>query len=277
MDAFFNFSKPKPAQILGAVELELSGPALKAALEILIRNTENSGGIETYVEAINIKQDLFKEFFARDELIALTPEKMAQISKFLPTIRRRIGEYLEGNKFETLKFAIIELLDAKHDEKAIDARIEKFKSHFPQDREHRWVKDLAAELLHNTNPEFYPMMQRWVWDEKVNSGVIREIWHGDVDRVTIKVPDKYETYLSLRAELSQFLSQNGFYKNLPQYCDLLIAQIYAQYVAAQGGSYLRADFSSPEDGVAHLRRLLGLDGGKVKLEHNKGHDPISEG
>lgn len=275
MDAFFNFPKAKPAQILGAVELELSGPALKAALEILIRNTENSGGIETYVEAINIKQDLFKEFFGRDELIALTPEKMAQIGKFLPTIRRRIGEYLEGDKFETLKFAIVELLDAKHDVKTVDSRIEKFCGHFPQDREHRWVKDLAAELLHNTNPEFYPMMQRWVWDEKVNSGVIREIWHGDVDRMTIKVPDDYETFLSLRADLSQFLSQNGFYKNLPQYCDLLIAQIYAQYVAAQGGSYLRADFSSPEDGVAHLRRLLGLDGGKVKI--NKGPAPISEG
>ncbi|MBD3814391.1 MAG: hypothetical protein IE917_19665, partial [Betaproteobacteria bacterium] len=38
------------------------------------------------------------------------------------------------------------------------------------------------------------------------------------------------------------------------------------YIAAQGGSYLRADFTAAEDAVAYLRRLLGLDG--VRIKHN---------
>ena len=48
---------------------------------------------------------------------------------------------------------------------------------FPEDRDHRFMRDFAAELLHNVYPEHYPLMQRWVWDAKQNTGVLREIWH----------------------------------------------------------------------------------------------------
>ena len=64
----------------------------------------------------------------------------------------------------------------------------------------------------------------------------------------------------LREELSQFLSENGFFRDILQYVDILCAQVYAQYICEQGGSYLRADFSAPEDPMQHTRRLLGLDG-----------------
>ncbi len=40
----------------------------------------------------------------------------------------------------------------------------------------------------------------------------------------------------------------------------MCAKIYADYIAAQGGVYLRADFSAPGDPMEHTRRLLGLDG-----------------
>jgi hypothetical protein len=104
-------------------------------------------------------------------------------------------------------------------------------------------------------------MNRWVWDAKANTGVLREIWHGDnVDHITIPVGDGYGTYLVLREELSQFLSENGFFRDILQYVDILCAQVYAQYICEQGGSYLRTDFSAPEDPMQHTRRLLGLDG-----------------
>ena len=78
---------------------------------------------------------------------------------------------------------------------------------FPEDRAHRWVHDLAGELLHNVDPERYPLMCRWVWDAKANTGVIREIWHAEnVDQVTIDVPARYGTYLMLREELAQYLA-----------------------------------------------------------------------
>ncbi len=117
------------------------------------------------------------------------------------------------------------------------------------------------ELLHNADPERVPMMNRWIWDTKANTGVIREIWHGeDVDHMTLKVPDNYATYVMLREELSTFLSDNGFFRDVLFYVDVLCAQIYAHYICEQGGSYLRVDFSAPEDPMQHTRRLLGLDG-----------------
>jgi hypothetical protein len=104
-------------------------------------------------------------------------------------------------------------------------------------------------------------MCRWVWDRKANTGVIREIWFDDnVDNITIDVPDGYGTYLMLREELSQYLSDNGVFRDALWYVDLLCAKIYADYIAAQGGVYLRADFSAPGDPMEHTRRLLGLDG-----------------
>ncbi len=121
------------------------------------------------------------------------------------------------------------------------------------------------EILHNVDPERYPLMSRWVWDRKANTGVIREIWFDDeVDNITIQVDDGFGTYLMLREELSQFLSSNGVFRDLLWYVDLLCAKVYGDYIAAQGGLYLRADFSAPGDPMEHTRRLLGLDGVKAR-------------
>jgi hypothetical protein len=127
-------------------------------------------------------------------------------------------------------------------------------------------------MLHNREPERYPLMNRWVWDASANTGVLREIWHADdIDHLTIQVSDNYGTFLMLREELSQFLSDNGFFRDILYYVDILCAQVYANYICEQGGSYLRVDFSAPEDPMQHTRRLLGLDGvrpgsGKTRLK-----------
>ncbi len=48
----------------------------------------------------------------------------------------------------------------------------------------------------------------------------------------------------LREELSQFLSDNGIFRDMLWYVDLLQAQIYGDYINAQGGAYLKTDFSA---------------------------------
>jgi hypothetical protein len=132
-------------------------------------------------------------------------------------------------------------------------------------RECRFVRDLAAEILHNVLPEQYPLMHRWVWDSRANTGVLREIWHGDdVDAMIIDVPDSYETFLVLREELSQFLADNGVFRDMLWYVDLLQAQVYAGYINAQGGAYLRTDFACEGDPLEQTRRLLGIDGVGLK-------------
>ena len=105
-------------------------------------------------------------------------------------------------------------------------------------------------------------MTRWIWDAKANTGVLREIWHdpiaGDeIDHVKIAVSDSHETFLVLREELSQFLSDNGIFTDMLWYNDVLSAQIYSIYINAQGGAYLKGDFQAIGDPLEHTRRILG--------------------
>jgi len=238
--------------------LDLSGEALSAGLQIMIRGSEDHGGIERYIDAVKLKSKMFRQALVENDIAELDLETFKGLCTFMATVRRRIGSWLNEEQFTEMHAGIVELFA---DDEHIDVRIVRFCERFPNDKKHRWVRDLAVELLHNADPERVPMMNRWIWDLKANTGVIREIWHGDdVDHMTLKIPDHYGTYVMLREELSQFLSNNGFFRDVLFYVDVLCAQIYAQYICEQGGSYLRVDFSAPEDPMQHTRRLLGLDG-----------------
>ena len=259
--------------------LDLSADALRAGLQIMIRGSEDHGGIERYIDAVKLKSTMFRQALVENDVAELDLETFKGLCTFMATVRRRISEWLNEERFVEMRVGIVELFD---DEEHIDNRVARFCDRFPSDKKHRWVRDLAVELLHNADPERVPMMNRWIWDVKANTGVIREIWHGDdVDHMTIKVADNYGTYVMLREELSQFLSENGFFRDLLFYVDVLCAQIYAQYICEQGGSYLRVDFSAPEDPMQHTRRLLGLDGvqpgnGRTRLKSIDGEAFVLE-
>lgn len=249
--------------------LDLSGDTIRLALQNVVRGSDELGGIERYVDAVRLKSAMFQQALADGSIEELDLETFKGLCTFMATVRRRVSDWLNEEAFDGMRVYIKELFAGDGD---IDARIEVFCSHFPRDKQHRWVRDLATELLHNADPERIPLMNRWVWDASSNTGVLREIWHGDdVDHITIPVGDSYGTYLMLREELSQFLSDEGIFRDVLQYVDIMCAQIYAQYICEQGGSYLRADFQAPEDPMQHTRRLLGLDGvrpgnGKTKLK-----------
>ncbi len=253
--------------------LDLSGDLLRGALGVMVRGSEDHGGIERYIDAVKLKSAMFRQALVENPVEELDLETFKGLCTFMATVRRRVSDWLNEDAFAEMRERIVELFDeAEH----IDNRIGRFCDRFPQDKQHRWVRDLASELLHNADPERVPLMNRWIWDAKANTGVIREIWHGDnVDHITIKVADGYGTCLMLREELSQFLSDNGFFRDVLYYVDVLCAQVYAQYICEQGGSYLRADFSAPEDPMQHTRRLLGLDGvqpgdGRTRLKSING-------
>lgn len=236
--------------------LELSGPKLRLAFEGLVARAEEQGGVEAYVEALKIKSRLFRE-----SLEDLDLKAFRTLCAHMATVRRRIGPYAQGDRFAEVRERIGQLLAGREDTSGADARLGAFCASFPEDRDHRWVRDLAAELLHHADPERYPLMQRWVWDARANTGVIREIWHGeDVDNMTLDVPDGYATFLALREELAGYLSQNGVFRDVLFYVDVLTAQVYADYIGERGATYLRTDFATPEDPMLHTRRILGLDG-----------------
>ena len=251
--------------------LELSGPKLALAFESLVTRSEEQGGVERYVDAVKLKAAAFRETLGAGRARSVAIGDLRRLCACVATARRRAGRYLEQDSFAVLRERIAGLLDGSEDTTTADERVAAFCASFPDDRDHRWVRDLAAETLHNVDPERYPLMCRWVWDARLNTGVLREIWHADdVDHMTIDVPDRHATFVMLREELSQYLAANGVYRDVLQYVDLLTAQVYARYVAEQGGSYLRADFATAEDPMLHTRRMLGLDGigerGRTRLK-----------
>ena len=260
--------------------LELSGPALASSLEALVAGSETGGGIERFVDGMKVKVEVFQRTLGDGGAARLEEETFKALCAFIAPVRRRLGARLAEDGFAAFREAITALLDGTADTATTDARLAAFCARFPQDKKHRWVRDLAAELLYYTDPERYPLMCRWVWDATANTGVLREIWHGDnVDHMVIDVPDGYETFVVLREELSQFLTDNGVFRDVPLYVGLLCAQVYAGYVASQGGSFLRTDFSSADDPLVYTRRLLGLDGinartGRSRFKAADGERPV---
>jgi hypothetical protein len=249
---------PAPARPV----LDLSGPRLRAAFENLVDSAENSGGVERYVGSLALKASLFEEILGKGRVGELNETEFYDLAAFITPVRRRIGAWVGTNGFPALHAGLKALLDGWSDLATADKRMNEFIAAFPQDRDHRWVRDLAAEVLHFTASDRYPLMTRWMWDARVNTGVLREIWHGDgADAGKIAVGDDFATFAMLREELEGFLTGNGVFRNLPFYVDLLCAHVYAAYINDRGGQYLRGDFcgQGKEDSMAHTRRLLGLD------------------
>jgi hypothetical protein len=261
-------------QLVERPRLELSGPKLKLALESLVQRAEEQGGVEAYVEALRIKSALFQDVLQKEFHL----REFRALCAHMSTVRRRIGQYAQPHWLGEMRKRIAALFESKDE---TDERMKRFCAAFPEDREHRWVRDLAAELLHYADPERYPLMTRWVWDARANTGVLREIWHDDnVDSISIDVPDGTATFLVLREELSQYLSANGVFRDVLFYVDVLMAQVYAGYIGERGGTYLRADFATPEDPMLHTRRILGLDGinneGRSRLKALDGRAEVIE-
>ncbi len=251
---------PKPAPTRPV--LHLSGPRLRRAFENLVESAESTGGIERYVGALALKASLFEEVLGKGRVSELTEAEFCDLAAFVTPVRRRIGAWLGRNSFAAMRRRLEALLLGWSDVRTTDARLGTFVASFPADREHRWSRDLAAEVLHFTLPDRYPLMTRWIWDARINTGVLREIWHGDgLNAGAIAVGDSFGTFATLREELEGFLQDNGVFRDLPFYVDLLCAHVYADYINDKGGQYLHADFcgSTKNDSMAHTRRMLGLD------------------
>jgi hypothetical protein len=241
--------------------LHLSGPRLRRAFENLVAAAEETGGVERYVGALALKASLFQEVLGKGRVAEMSETEFLDMCAFIAPVRRRIGPWVQSGNFRLLRLWLERLLTGWSDVGSADSRLEDFEQNFPRDREHRWVRDLAGEVLHFVAPERYPLMARWIWDKRVGTGVLREIWFADdVDAAQIDVGDGFLTHETLRRELEGFLGENGVFRDLPFYCDLLCAHVYAGYINDRGGQYLRADAcGDAPDPMLHTRRMLGLD------------------
>lgn len=237
--------------------LELSGAALRSGFEELVKAAEPGGGIDAYMMALQFKARLFAEWFNGKQSTALDLPRFLGLCTFMPTVRRRIGSWLAEHDFADLHR---QLLLLTRSDSVVQARIDTFTAAFPGDRGMRWVRDLAAEVLHFSAPDEVPLMTRWMWDARTGSGVLREIWYEEGSELNPSViGDGLGTFLALQNELSGFLRDNGIYRDFALMQDLLCAHIYARYINDRGSTFLKGDFAGGEDAMAHTRRLLGLD------------------
>ncbi|MBT4044973.1 MAG: hypothetical protein HOF11_15850 [Rhodospirillaceae bacterium] len=243
-----------------AVVLHLSGPALDQALASLQFGAETYGGIERLLDAMAAKAEYFRSQLTGGAIDHLSDHALYDLAAFMPSVRRRIAGAVADHGIGHLRAALRGLLDKAQNPQHADERMAAFVQAFPMDRKHRWVRDLAAEALHNIMPGTYPLMTRWIWDTGANTGVLREIWHSE-DGVLgrLMVPDDYQTHVNLRDELVGFAINRGLASDPEFLVDLLCAQVYAGYIGSQGASYLKADFSGPNDEFQYTLRMLGLD------------------
>lgn len=249
-------AQPAPA---GPV-LDLSGPKLRRAFEHLIESAEPTGGIERYVTALILKSALFEELLSENRLPEMEQEDFLDLAAFITPARRRVGAWLADHAFWEMRGRLVTLMDGAEDIRTADQRLAAFIASFPRDPEHRWVRDLGAEALHFTAPDRYPLMTRWIWDRKVTTGALREIWFADdPDAARIEVADDFRAFRTLYDELEGFLKEQGVFRDLPFYADLLLSHVYSAYINDRGGQYLRQEFSNPGDPMTHTRRMLGLD------------------
>lgn len=237
--------------------LDLSGDRLRRAFADLAEAARPTGGVERYVTALQLKSGLFSKVLTGG---GMTETEFLDLAAFMAPVRRRIAPVLAEQGFDALGDAISRLMEAPADPAQIDNRLAAFMHSLPQGKPFRWVRDLGAELLHFTHPETIPLMTRWVWDARVGTGALREIWHADdVDLAQITVADDLVTFQTLRTELDGCLSGEGVFRDRIWYADLLLAHIYAGYINDRGGQYLRNDFTIEGDPMLHTRRMLGLD------------------
>ncbi len=253
---------------VGGPELHLGGRQLRTAFTGVIECAEKLGGIEMIVDGVWGKSLLFQRSFAEAGECLLETE-FFDTCAFIPTVRRRIKKTLEKHSFDEIKTAINVLLkDVSIDN--VDQRIEAFELQLQRTPKMRWIRDLAAEILHYREPETFPLMTRWIWDFGSNSGVLREIWFSDSATEFLNIPNGIGTHLKLRNELSEFLDGLGVFKNVHFMIDVLLAWIYSQYIDSQGGSFLKTDFGFNNASFGYVFRMLGLDAalsaqGKSKL------------
>ncbi|WP_146010272.1 hypothetical protein [Acidimangrovimonas sediminis] len=240
--------------------LDLSGPVLRRAFEHLVKSAEPTGGVERYVMALALKASLFEEMLGKGRVAELTEMEFLDLAAFITPVRRKVGSYIGENGFEALRSRLERLLAGWSDLGTVDTRLQDFTGAFPDDKAHRWVRDLGAEVLHFIAPDRYPLMCRWVWDARVKTGVLREIWFSDdVATARIAVDDDFAAFRMLSTELEEFLTTQGVFRDLPFYTDLLMSHVYADYINDRGGSLMRAEFATSSDPMLHTRRMLGLD------------------
>lgn len=237
-------------------------------LSELRHNAELDAGVEVYLESLRTKQTLFAETLAPDVVGSLDFEKIEVLLETVFSARRRVFPVLQALGLQAAVGAIRELL---YGSAALTERMERFAGLVPVaetgDKEarkqagknRRAMHDFGAEMLHFRDPLKYPLMSRWVWDQSTVSGALREFIRGNDSMVEIPLGNSPEMFEGVRKWLADQIAEQGIYKDVPLWVDLMLAEAYSAYFRSMAEGLLSADFGRSGGPEEHVKKFLGID------------------
>jgi hypothetical protein len=230
---------------------------------------QDAGGLEAYMASLQAKQQLFASLLGPGEIDTLSLEKLEALLETVFTARRRVYPTLEamGNAA-----AVQSAKDLLYGEGELQERMQAFVDALPiapgDDKEsqksavktRRAAFDFAAEMLHFNDPVRYPLMTRWVWDQNTVSGALREFIRGNDHMAEIPLGNSPEMFEGTRQWLAGQVGEQGIYKDVPLWIDLVLAEAYAAYFRSMAEGVLSADFGRSGGPEEHVKKFLGIDG-----------------
>lgn len=229
---------------------------------------EAEGGIEACLESLNAKQAQFVEALNPANFDRLGLGQVEMLLALVFTARRRIYPALESLGENRTAAAIRDLMLGTA---PLAQRMQAFVDALPvpsgEGREaikvagkvRRAAWDFAAELLHFFDPVKYPLMTRWVWDQATTSGALREFIRGNETRTDIQLGGGPEQFEGARKWLAERIAEQGIYRDVHFWIDLVLAQAYADYFRSMAEGNLGGDFGRGSKPQEQLRKLLGID------------------
>ncbi len=270
------FKKRPSAQTLPAagvavapqpLPLALDGQIFKYHFDRLLEQSGADGGVAALIERLQVKQHAIVSTCER----ALAAPGLSEIESLLDqvfTARRRLYPALESAGAAKVQAALARLL---HDALPVAARLQVLVDAMPgaagMDRAsikaanklRRAAWDFAAELLHFSDPDQFPLMTRWVWDQSTQSGALREFIRGNDSMQEIPLTNAPEMFEGARIWLADQLRTEGIYRDLPLWIDLMLAQAYTNYLRSVAEGNLGAEFGRGTTPHEQLAKLLGID------------------
>jgi len=247
----------------GAAAARPERSAAAARARSLVAGADTHGGIERYMDALKLKSAVFREALATDRpgALRLDVESFRPLCSFMPTDAAADRALARGAVVHVAARRARELLERPTTPPAPTARIARFCAAFPQDDRHRWTRDLAVELLHNLDPERYPLMTRWVWDAEANTRAAR-----DLARARRRPPDHRRARRlrdlpgAARGNRAVPVHQRRIPRRGPRWWTWSAPRSTRSTSASRAAATCAPTSRRPRNPMQHTRRLLGLDG-----------------
>jgi hypothetical protein len=268
--------RKRPEAALPAVTDQIAPAELPVALDRglfkqhfakLLENAAQDGGIEGYLAALGAKQHAYAALIERSGG-GLTLDDFESLLDLVFTARRRVFPALGALGAAQVTARVSELLWGNA---PLAQRMQGFVDAMPgaagMDRDsiraaakvRRAAWDFAAELVHFGDPEKYPLMSRWVWDQGTQSGALREFIRGSDGVMEIPVANSPESFEGARKWLAERIAEEGVYRDVHFWTDLVQAQAYTTYFRSVTEGGLGADFGRGTPAHEQVKKLLGID------------------